>query len=148
MSEIPEQPIKVNKLVKLDELLGKERSDWTKKIQDLANDLKVGNNLHEVSAYTLSYRQILIEGLASISSKVRTQKAKFDRLYQEAWIRYYTYDYKLTDSQREKFIKSDLSDELQLQEMLESHKDFLTGTVKTLDNMGFAIKQRIDMKQL
>lgn len=148
MSDSTEQLTKVNKLVKLDELLGKERSDWTKKIYSLTEDLKSASNLHEVLSYTLSYRQILVEGLATISSKIRTQKSKLDKLYQEAWIRYYSYDYKLTDTQRDKFIKADLSDDIQLQEMLDSHKDFLTGTIKTLDNMSFAIKQRMDMKQL
>lgn len=147
MSDTPEE-VKVSKLVRLDEMLAAQRLDWTNKVKALAEDLKAGTSLHEVASFALSYRQILVEALASIASKVRTQKGKIDKLYKEKWISYYTYDYKLTDSQREKFIKSDLSDELQLHEMLEDHKDFLTGTVKTLDNMGFAIKQRMDMKQL
>ena len=41
-----------------------------------------------------------------------------------------------------------MSEDIQVQELLDAHKDFLTATVKTLDNMGFAIKQRMDMKQL
>lgn len=147
MSEIQPE-VKVSKIVKLDELLGKERGEWTNKIKDLAENLKNANKLNEVAAYTLSYRQILVESIASLSSKIRTQKAKIDRSFKEAWIRYYGYDYKLNDTQREKFIKADLSDELQIQEMLEAQRDFVVGSIKTLDNMSFAIKQRMDMMQL
>ncbi len=137
-----------NKLVQIDEMFGQERIKWTEKVKKLAYDLKDGDNLHEVAAYTLSYRQIIVENIASIASKIRTNKAKIDRGFKEAWIRYYQFEYKLNDKQREKFIDADMSEDLQVQELLEAHKDFLTATVKTLDNMGFAIKQRMDMKQL
>ena len=86
--------------------------------------------------------------IGSISSKIRTQKAKLDRLYKAAWVSYYTYDYKLSDGQRARFIEADLSEDYQLQELLENQKDFFVNSIKTLDNIGFAIKNRIDMKQL
>jgi hypothetical protein len=86
--------------------------------------------------------------IASISSKIRTQKAKIDREYKSAWVGYYQYDYKLSDGQRAKFIEADLSEDYQVQQLLEMQRDFFNGSVKTLDNIGFAIKNRIDMKQL
>lgn len=138
----------VNKVVQLDELFGSQRLSWTNKIKDLAEDLKHGENLHEVASYTLSYRQILVENIASVSSKIRTNKARVDKNFKEAWIRYYQYEYKLNDKQREKFIEADMAEDLQVQDLLVSHKEFLTASIKTLDNMGFAIKQRMDMKQI
>ena len=41
-----------------------------------------------------------------------------------------------------------MAEDLQVQDLLVSHKEFLTASIKTLDNMGFAIKQRMDMKQI
>lgn len=149
MSESQESQEKVtSKIVKLDESFGNHRLEWTKKIKDLAEDLKHGSNLPEVASYTLSYRQILVENLASLSSKIRAQKAKIDKAFKEAWIRYFQYDYKLTDTLRDKFIKADLSEDLQIQDLLETQREFTLGTIKTLDNLSFAIKQRMDMKQL
>jgi len=139
---------KQEKLLKVDEYLNEQRLEWTQKIKDLTEDLKIGQNLEEVSAYTLSYRQIMIEQLASLGSRIRTQKSACDRLYKQKWIEYYNYDYKLTDKQRERFLEADLADDRHMLELLDTQKAFLEGSVKTLDNMGFAIKNRLDISKL
>jgi len=139
---------KHEKILKLDEYLNDQRLDWTQKVKDLTEDLKKGINLEEVSAYTLSYRQIMVENLASLGSRIRTQKTVVDRLYKQKWIEYYNYDYKLTDKQRERFLEADLADDKHMLELLETQKSFLEGSIKTLDNMGFAIKNRLDISKL
>ena len=136
------------KILKLDDFLGKQRLEWTQKIKELADNLKKGINLEEVSSYTLSYRQILVEHLASMSNRIRTQKTTVDKRYKEKWIEYYNYDYKLNDKQKEKFIEADIADENHMLELLQSQKSFLEGSIKTLDNMGFAIKNRLDMSRI
>jgi hypothetical protein len=136
------------KIIQLDEYLSSKRIDWTDKIKDLTVSLKRGENLEEVSAYTLSYRQILIENLATMGSKIRSQKATIDRGYKTKWLEYYNFDYKLSDKQREKFIEADLSDDRQIYDLLLSQKSFIEGSIKTLDNMGFAIKNRLDISKL
>jgi predicted metal-dependent hydrolase len=136
------------KILKLDEYLGKQRIDWTDKIKELTVNLKKGIELEEVSAYTLSYRQILVEQLASMSNKMRAQKGTVDQKYKQRWIEYYQYDYKLTDKQRERFLEADLADDKQLYDLLETQKSFIEASVKTLDNMGFAIKNRLDMSRI
>jgi len=137
-----------DKILKLDEYLGAQRLEWTDKVKDLTENLKKGIHLEEVSAYTLSYRQIMVEQLASMSSRIRAQKTTVDQKYKQKWIEYFQYDYKLTDKQRERFIEADLAEERQLLELLETQKSFLEASVKTLDNMGFAIKNRLDMSKL
>lgn len=137
-----------DKILKLDEYLGAQRLEWTDKVKDLTENLKKGIHLEEVSAYTLSYRQIMVEQLASMSSRIRAQKTTVDQKYKQKWIEYFQYDYKLTDKQRERFIEADLAEEKQLLELLETQKGFLEASVKTLDNMGFAIKNRLDMSKL
>ena len=136
------------KVIQLDEYLSTKRIEWTDKIKDLTLDLKRGDKLEEVSAYTLSYRQILIENLATLSSKIRSQKTTVDKNYKLKWIEYYNYDYKLSDKQKEKFIEADLSDDMHIYNLLVSQKSFIEGSIKTLDNMGFAIKNRLDISRL
>ena len=137
-----------DKILKLDEYLNDQRVEWTLKVKKLTEDLKKGINLEEVSAYTLSYRQIMVEQLAQMGSRIRTQKSVVDRLYKQKWIEYYNYDYKLTDKQRERFLEADLADDKHMLELFEMQKSFLEGSVKTLDNMGFAIKNRLDISKL
>jgi hypothetical protein len=136
------------KIVKLDEYLAKQRLEWTETIKDLTVQLKKGINLEEVSSYTLSYRQILVEHMSTMGNRIKTQKAVVDRKYKEKWLEYYNFDYKLTDKQRERFIDADLAEDKQMLSILESQKSFLEGSIKTLDNMGFAIKNRLDMSKI
>jgi len=137
-----------SKVILLDDYLGTQRTEWTDKIKDLTVKLKRGIELDEVSSYTLSYRQILVEQLATMCSKIRSQKSTCQKAYKSKWIEYYNFDYKLTDKQREKFIDADISDEKQVLDLLESQKNFIEGSIKTLDNMGFAIKNRLDIEKL
>ena len=137
-----------DKITQLDEYLNKQREDWTQKIKGLTEELKLGNNLEDVSAYTLSYRQILVEHLATMGNRIKTQKSVVDRKYKEKWIEYYSYDYKLTDKMREKFVDADIADDTNILELLITQKSFFEGSIKTLDNMGFAIKNRLDISRL
>ena len=137
-----------DRITQLDEYLSKQREDWTLKIKGLTEDLKIGINLEEVSAYTLSYRQVLVEMLATMGNKIRSQKSTIDKKYKEKWMEYYSFDYKLTDRQREKFVEADIADDTHILELLQTQKSFIEGSVKTLDNMGFAIKNRLDMTRL
>jgi len=139
---------KTDKVLQLDEYLSTKRIEWTDKIKDLTVSLKRGEKLEEVSAYTLSYRQILVENLATMSSKIRSQKSTVDKNYKLKWIEYFNYDYKLSDKQKEKFIEADLSDDRHIYDLLVSQKSFIEGSIKTLDNMGFAIKNRLDISRL
>ena len=75
------------KILKLDEYLGKQRFDWTDKIKELTVNLKKGVQLEEVSAYTLSYRQILVEQLASMCNRMRAQKVVVDQKYKQLYAR-------------------------------------------------------------
>ena len=137
-----------NKITQLDEYLIKQREDWTLKIKELTEELKLGNNLENVSAYTLSYRQILVETLATMGNRIKTQKSVVDKKYKDKWIEYYSYDYKLTDKMREKFVDADIADDTNILELLVTQKGFFEGSIKTLDNMGFAIKNRLDISRL
>ena len=137
-----------NKITQLDEYLIKQREDWTQKIKGLTEELKLGNNLENVSAYTLSYRQILVEHLATMGNRIKTQRSVVDRKYKDKWIEYYSYDYKLTDKMREKFVEADIAEDTNILELLITQKGFFEGSIKTLDNMGFAIKNRLDISRL
>lgn len=137
-----------DKIKQLDDYLSKQREDWTLKIKGLTEQLKLGNSLEEVSAFTLSYRQILVENLATMGNRIKSQKATVDIKYKNKWIEYYSYDYKLTDKMREKFVEADIADDTQILELLQTQKGFIEGSIKTLDNMGFAIKNRLEINKL
>ena len=136
------------KILELDKKLSTQRTNWSNKIKDLAKGLKNINQLEDVISEVLSTRQILIDNMAYINVKVKEQKATIASRYREAYIRYYEYDYKLGEKQKERFIETDLRDENMILSHLENQLEFLKESVKTLDNMGFAIRNRLALKDL
>lgn len=136
------------KILELDRKLNEQRTNWSNKIKELAAGLKSINQLEVIISEVLSTRQILIDNIAYINVKVKEQKATINSRYRDAYIRYYEYDYKLGEKQKERFIENDLRDDNIILSHLENQLDFLRESVKTLDNMGFAIRNRLALKDL
>lgn len=136
------------KILALDSKLSRQRTEWSDRIKDLAQSLRHLNTLEGTIADVLSSRQMLIDQIAYINVKVKEQKAKLNVRYREAYIRYYEYDYKLAEKQKERFIENDLEADNIILSHLENQLDFFKESVKTLDNMGFAIRNRLALKDL
>jgi hypothetical protein len=79
---------------------------------------------------------------------IKKQKARMEVLWRENFIKYYTYDYKLTDKQKEQFLVADMTEDHQKISLLEAQLDYYKESVKTLDNMGFAVRNRLAIKDL
>lgn len=135
-------------ILALDRKLSGQRTEWTNNIKGLAQSLRNLNLMEETIAEVLSSRQSLVEQLSYINMKVKEQKVKIAIRYREAYIRYYEYDYKLGEKQKERFIETDLADENMVLSHLENQIEFFRDSVKTLDNMGFAIRNRLALKDL
>jgi len=137
-----------SKILEIDERLGKQRAEWSNNIKELAASLKYINGMEETIANVLSSRQQLIDQVAYINTKIRDQKARLANRSREAYIKYYEYDYKLGEKQKVMFMEADLADENTILAHLENQLEFLKESVKTLDNMGFAIRNRLALKDL
>jgi hypothetical protein len=137
-----------NRITRLDRKLGEQRSNWTAKITELANGIKHLNGMEIVIADILHTRQLLVEQLMYIQIKTKEQKKSIDVKWKEAWIRYYQYDYKLTDKIRAQFLEAELADDKMIHSLLENQVEFYRESVKTLDNMGFAVRNRLALKDL
>jgi|TARA_B110000238_G_scaffold200667_1_gene251735 hypothetical protein len=135
-------------ILALDKKLSGQRTEWTNTIKALAQSLRNLNLMEETIAETLSSRQTLVEQMSYFNMKVKEQKVKVAIRYREAYIRYYEYDYKLGEKQKERFIETDLADENMILSHLENQVEFFKDSVKTLDNMGFAIRNRLALKDL
>lgn len=137
-----------NKIIELDEKLATERGSWTEKITELAKRIKYINGLEDLIAEMLSHRQILVDRSTQMNIMIKKQKARMDVLWRENFIKYYNFDYKLTDKQKEQFLVADMTEDHQKISLLEAQLDFYKESVKTLDNMGFAVRNRLAIKDL
>lgn len=136
------------KILELDQKLTAQRATWSNNIKELAKSLKNVNGMEETIAGVLSSRQTMVEQIAYLNTKIREQKNTINSRWREAYIRYYEYDYKLGEKQKERFIENDLVQDNTKLALLENQLDFMRESVKTLDNMGFAIRNRLALKDL
>lgn len=146
MEEIPKTT--ENRITLLDKRLGEQRDKWTRKITGLANGIKTLSGMEIVIGDILQTRQLLVEQLMYIQIKSKEQKKSIDIKWKETWIKYYQYDYKLTDKVRAQFLEAELADDKMIHSLLENQIEFYRESVKTLDNMGFAVRNRLAIKDL
>jgi len=90
-----------NKVIKIDTYLNDQRQEWTAKIRELAKSFKNVDDLNEAMVLIPSYRQIIIEQIAQLNIKIKQQEAKLAKIYKSSYVKYFEYDYKLTDKQKE-----------------------------------------------
>lgn len=137
-----------NKVVKLDSYLNSQRQEWTQKIRELAKCFKSIDKLNDAMVEIPSYRQILIEQIAQLNIKIKQQQSSLSKTYKTKFVSYYEYDYKLNDKQKESFIKADMSEDSMILNLLETQMDFMRESVKTLDNMSWAVRNKLQMQGL
>jgi predicted component of viral defense system (DUF524 family) len=128
----------------LEETLLRDRDKWSNKIRELISMMKNVNDIPEAQVFMLSYRQMLLDSISSFQSSLYKKNVSFDTYYKNKF-REYTLDYdiKLNGGEKEKMIRSDLTLIQRQINLLESHIDYYRECIRTLDNMGFAIRNRI-----
>ena len=128
----------------LESRLANDRREWKDKIKDLISKIKNMSELSECQVRMLSYRQILLDKVSDFKTTIYKRNATWERYYKNQYREYsINYDVKLTSGEKHQFIKADLSSLKTQMEMLQSHIDYYYECIKTLDNMAFAIRNRI-----
>jgi hypothetical protein len=132
------------KTLELEETLIRDRDKWSNKIRELIAMMKNVNDIPEAQVYMLSYRQMLLDSISSFQTSLYKKNVSFDTYYKKKF-REYTLDYdiKLNGGEKEKMIRADLTLIQRQIHLLESHIDYYRECIRTLDNMGFAIRNRI-----
>ena len=121
-----------------------DRVEWKNKISELILKIKNMNELSVCQVSMLSYRQILLDKVTDFKTMIYKRNATWERYYR-AQYREYTlnYDVKLTSGEKHQFIKADLGSLRTQIDMLQSHVEYYQECIKTLDNLAFAIRNRI-----
>jgi hypothetical protein len=144
----------VNKLEpicnKTEDFLEKQRASWNRKLDPLYDKLKQNpDNLLDLQATVLSYRQMLTEEIAMFMNKlsrdiVLIKNAKSDRFM------FYSTGFGLKTNLQEKklLIDSELAELEHKKQILETHLEFLKEAKVMCDNLGWAVKNRIEIYNL
>ena len=134
------------KTEELESRFSADRKQWTSRISEIVADLRVVDRLPEVQVKMLSYRQILVEKIPELKSVLYKKNTSYENYYKMLFRHYsLNYDIKLSGGEKEKLIRVDIAPVKRQINILESHLDFYGECMRTLDNMAFAIKNRITL---
>ena len=138
---------KTNKTnVTLEERFKDERTDWNEKIINLIESIKQTSKLAESQVIQLSYRQMIQDKLAEYRILHEKRQEMLDKHTVDRFREYkLSYDIKLSSSEAQAFVNADCK-ALQLQiKMIHTQIVYFEESIKTLDNLGYAIKNKIEM---
>lgn len=138
---------KINKTnVTLEERFKEERSEWNDKIITLIESIKNTSKLAESQVIQLSYRQMVQDKLAEYRILHEKRQEMFDKQMADRFREYkLSYDIKLSSSETQMFVQADCK-ALKLQiKMIHTQIIYFEESIKTLDNLGFAIKNKIEI---
>ena len=130
----------------LEERFKEERSEWNDKIITLIESIKNTSKLAEAQVIQLSYRQIVQDKLAEYRILLEKRQEMFDKQNVERFREYkLSYDIKLSSAEIQAFVQSDCK-ALKLQiKMIQTQIVYFEESIKTLDNLGYAIKNKIEI---
>lgn len=138
---------KINKTnVTLEERFKEERADWNDKIITLVENIKHTAKLSESQVIQLSYRQMIQDKLAEYRILHEKRQEMFDKQTTDRFREYkLSYDIKLSSAETQAFVQSDCK-ALKLQiKMIHTQIMYFEESIKTLDNIGYAIKNKIEI---
>ena len=132
--------------VKLEEELKKEREEWKNKVIELVNMMKDNKKLSEAQVYQLSYRQLVQERLAIYRILIEKKQGQLENQMIARFREYsLSYDIKLSGSEKNAFVSADCQALKQQVNMIKAQITYFEECVKTLDNFGFAVRNKLEI---
>ena len=136
----------VEQNIKLEDELKKEREEWKDKVIELINMMKDNKKLSEAQVFQLSYRQQVQEKLAAYRILVHKRQSMLETQMTSRFRDYcLNYDIKLSSSEKNSFVSADCVALKQQVNMIKAQIMYFEECVKTLDNFGFAVRNKLEI---
>lgn len=135
---------------KTEEFLEKKRSSWNRKLDPLYSKLKQNPDiLLELQSTVLSYRQMITEEIAMFMNKLSRDIVLMKNARSDRYMFYATgFGLKTNLQEKKLLIDSELAELERKKEILETHLEFLKEAKVMCDNLGWAVKNRIEIYNL
>ena len=131
---------------KLEEELSKERTEWKDKVLELINMMSDNKKLSEAQIYQLSYRQQVQEKLANYRILLEKRQSVLETQMTNRFRDYsLNYDIKLNSAEKNAFENADCNVLRQQVNMMKAQILYFEECVKTLDNFGFAVRNKLEI---
>lgn len=125
-----------------------ERSKWTKKIKSMGSKLSRLEKMIELQTEVYSERQVIVEYNHELLATLSSLNSILKKKKKEKFINYSTnYDIMLKSPEKTIMIEGDLSNLMERIDILENQIKFYDKTLKSIDNIVYGIKNRIELEE-
>lgn len=134
----------------LEEFIANKQAEWGDKIKKLNEKFKTIPSLSELTTEIYTTRQDLQEYHKSMLMKCASLNREYKKKYAELYNSYKTTSQIKYNSDQaiNAQIAAQLADFNYTMELMNHHTNYIDETIKTIDNLIYGIKNRIDIEQL
>jgi len=124
-----------------------ERNEWTSEIRGISARFKNVEEMMDVQVDLYSKRQQGVEYMHQLmvlqSRLKKSWLAEYKKAYDSLLI---DQDYRYSEKERQRFAEEKTSGSKMKLDILQTHVDFFRETIKTIDNMIFGVKHRLEIE--
>lgn len=123
-----------------------ERTGWNEKFISVIEQIKDTSKVIDAQITQLSYRQIIVEMMICYKAIHEKKQEEFDKMVCSRFKSYsIEADLKLTGAEKQQFCQSDLATWKYQLKLISLQIEWCQESIKLLDNLGFAIKNKIQL---
>lgn len=124
-----------------------ERETWTNDVKDIASRFKKIEDMVEVQVDLYSKRQQGVEYMHQLMVLQSKLKKNWISEYKKAYdALILDQDYRYSEKEKQRIAEEKTSGSKIKLDILQTHVDFFRETVKTIDNMIFGVKHRVEIE--
>lgn len=142
-------PAKVASSEKLNyfEKFESEREEWSREVSEISKRFRDVDTLMDTQVDLYSKRQQAVE----YTHELMVLHARIKKSWMSEWKKHYEsliidQDYRYSEKERQKFADEKTGDMKLKVDVLQVHIDFFKETTKTIDNMIFGVKHRLEIE--
>jgi hypothetical protein len=136
----------------VDEMLMAQREKWTKDITELNEMMKTLVKVDELMNIIYSKRQEAVDYYYAMNGVILKQSKEYKALYNQMFNNIKINGYNgmrfTSDQGISRQVEVDLQDKKEVIDLLVSQNAFIKETISTIDNIIFAIKDKIKIKEM
>ena len=136
----------------VDDMLTEQRAKWTKEIEDLNASMASLVKVDELMNTVYSKRQAAVDYYYAMNNVIlkqsREYKALYNKMFNDIKINGYNGMRFTADQSIARQVEVDLADKKELIDLLVSQNAFIKETIATIDNIIYAIKDKIKIKEM
>lgn len=138
----------IDKIIKINENLEirftELREKWLNNVNEIINLLSDVKNITTIQIKSLSFRQILVDKIAELYNSYYKTCTNYDSYYKAI---YQSFPTEMNNIEKDRLTKNYISI-LDIQKnLIHTHIDFYKETIRTIDNLNYAVKNKIVLTQ-